>query len=85
MRGVKFVPAHIAAEWEELAACRDADQKLFFPEHGNESTVPAKRICRGCPVRPECLEYALANDEQFGIWGGLSERERRRLTKRAAA
>ena len=42
-------------------------------------TRDAKRVCSGCSVRAECLEFALANDERFGIWGGLSERERRRL------
>jgi WhiB family redox-sensing transcriptional regulator len=44
----------------------------------------AKRICSGCEVRAECLEYALAHDERFGIWGGLSERERRRLRRAAS-
>lgn len=53
-----------------------------FPEKGG-STREAKRVCVGCEVRVECLEYALANDERFGIWGGLSERERRKLKKRA--
>ena len=47
------------------------------------STREAKKICTGCEVKAECLEYALANDERFGIWGGLSERERRRLRRRA--
>ena len=47
------------------------------------STRDAKRICTGCNVKAQCLEYALANDERFGIWGGLSERERRKLKKRA--
>ena len=51
-----------------------------FPEKGG-STREAKRICLGCEVRDACLEYALANDERFGIWGGLSERERRRLKR----
>ena len=56
--------------------------EAFFPEKGG-STREAKRICESCEVRQECLEYALANDERFGIWGGLSEMERRRLRKRA--
>ena len=47
------------------------------------STREAKRVCLTCDVRNECLEYALQNDERFGIWGGLSERERRKLKKRA--
>ena len=52
------------------------------PEKGG-STREAKKICTGCEVKAQCLEYALANDERFGIWGGLSERERRRLRRRA--
>ena len=54
--------------------------RRFFPEKGG-STREAKRICLGCEVRDRCLEYALAHDERFGIWGGLSERERRRLKR----
>ncbi|MBN9325765.1 MAG: WhiB family transcriptional regulator, partial [Cellulomonas sp.] len=53
----------------------------FFPEKGG-STREAKKVCTQCEVRAECLEYALANDERFGIWGGLSERERRKLKRR---
>lgn len=66
--------------WQELALCAQTDPEAFFPEKGG-STREAKRICTGCEVKAECLEYALANDERFGIWGGLSERERRRLKK----
>jgi WhiB family redox-sensing transcriptional regulator len=69
-------------EWQERALCAQTDPEAFFPEKGG-STREAKRICSGCEVRYECLEYALANDERFGIWGGLSERERRRLKRRA--
>ena len=69
--------------WERDAACLDAEPETFYPDKGG-STREAKRICESCPVRSECLEYALANDERFGIWGGLSERERRRLQRRAA-
>jgi WhiB family redox-sensing transcriptional regulator len=68
--------------WYQRAACLDKDADCFFPEKGG-STRPAKRICQTCAVQTECLEYALANDERFGIWGGLSERERRRLKRRA--
>jgi len=69
-------------EWQERALCAQTDPEAFFPEKGG-STREAKRICQGCEVRAECLEYALAHDERFGIWGGLSERERRRLKRRA--
>ncbi|MDQ4010414.1 MAG: WhiB family transcriptional regulator [Actinomycetota bacterium] len=68
-------------EWQERALCAQTDPEAFFPEKGG-STREAKRICAGCEVRAECLEYALAFDERFGIWGGLSERERRRLKRR---
>ena len=50
----------------------------------NQSTREAKEVCKGCVVRGDCLEYALANGEKFGIWGGLSERERRRLRRQRA-
>lgn len=67
--------------WQALGSCRGLDPDLFFPERG-ASTREAKEVCRGCVVREDCLEYALANGEKFGIWGGLSERERRRLRSR---
>ena len=67
-------------EWQEQALCAQTDPEAFFPEKGG-STRDAKRICQACAVRDECLEYALLNDERFGIWGGLSERERRRLKR----
>jgi WhiB family redox-sensing transcriptional regulator len=69
--------------WHDDALCAQTDPEAFFPEKGG-STREAKKICAGCPVRAECLESALANDERFGIWGGLSERERRRLRRSAA-
>ena len=68
--------------WQEEALCAQTDPEAFFPEKGG-STREAKRICVGCTVKAECLEYALAHDERFGIWGGLSERERRRLKRLA--
>ncbi len=67
-------------QWQERALCAQTDPEAFFPEKGG-STREAKRICMGCEVRDACLEYALAHDERFGIWGGLSERERRRLKR----
>ena len=70
------------ASWQERALCSQTDPEAFFPEKGG-STREAKKICTGCEVRAECLEYALQHDERFGIWGGLSERERRRLKRRA--
>jgi WhiB family redox-sensing transcriptional regulator len=64
--------------WQDRALCSQTDPEAFFPEKGG-STREARRVCRSCEVRAECLEYALGHDERFGIWGGFSERERRRL------
>ena len=68
--------------WQERSLCAQTDPEAFFPEKGG-STREAKKVCTGCEVRKECLEYALEHDERFGIWGGLSERERRRVKKEA--
>ncbi len=69
-------------DWQDFALCAETDPEAFFPEKGG-STREAKKVCRGCEVRAECLEYSLERDERFGIWGGLSERERRRLKREA--
>lgn len=69
--------------WQDNANCLGVDPDLFFPERG-ASTREAKEVCRGCVVREDCLEFALVNGEKFGIWGGLSERERRRLRRARA-
>lgn len=68
--------------WQVDALCAQTDPEAFFPEKGG-STRDAKKVCGACTVQQQCLDYALANDERFGIWGGLSERERRKLRKRA--
>lgn len=69
--------------WQDRALCAQTDPEAFFPEKGG-STREAKKICAMCTVKQECLEYALENDERFGIWGGLSERERRKLKRLAS-
>ena len=69
--------------WHDQANCLGVDPDLFFPERG-ASTREAKEVCRGCVVREACLEYALTNGEKFGIWGGMSERERRRVRRARA-
>lgn len=67
--------------WQNDATCSQTDPEAFFPEKGG-STREAKRICRDCcPVRADCLQFAIDNDERFGIWGGFSERERRKITR----
>jgi WhiB family redox-sensing transcriptional regulator len=69
-------------DWEK-ALCRQVDPDLWFPEKGGSTRDP-KAICADCPIRPECLEYALEKDERFGVWGGMSERERRRIKRERA-
>ena len=69
--------------WQERANCLGVDPDLFFPERG-ASTKEAKAVCGGCEVKSECLEYALRHGEKFGIWGGMSERERRRIRRQRA-
>lgn len=67
-------------EWALRAACARVDPELFYPDKGGNVLVP-KMVCLGCEVRMECLTVALENDERFGVWGGLSERERRKLKR----
>ena len=82
--GLSLVPSDSEpAGWQEKALCAQTDPEAFFPEKGG-STREAKRVCSSCEVRAECLEYALENDERCGIWGGLSERERRRMRRSQA-
>ena len=64
--------------WWFAGLCAQTDPEVFFPEKGG-SVREAKAVCAGCPVRAQCLEHALAHDERFGVWGGTSEPERRRL------
>ena len=74
-------------EWQTAGACRTGNPemtRLFFPQRG-ESTRPAKAVCRTCPVMEQCREHALVNNEKHGIWGGMSERERRAERKRRKA
>jgi WhiB family redox-sensing transcriptional regulator len=82
---ISVTPAPASAGWREEAACRGTDLTVFFPGRG-ESAGPARRVCAGCPVRHECLEFALRHGEVHGIWGGLTERDRRALrTRRLSA
>ena len=76
-------PSNGERRWQEQANCLGVDPDLFFPERG-ASTREAKAVCRSCEVQGDCLEYALAHGEKFGIWGGLSERERRRVRRARA-
>lgn len=67
-------------EWFDKATCSTTDPESFFPTKG-EQPNSAKRVCSRCPVRRDCLQFALDNAEPYGIWGGLTERERRALRK----
>ncbi|MFB6783577.1 MULTISPECIES: WhiB family transcriptional regulator [unclassified Streptomyces] len=72
--------------WRTHAACRDEDPDLFFPIGSTGpalvQTEEAKEVCRGCPVREQCLEWAMENGQDSGVWGGLGEAERRALKRR---
>lgn len=69
--------------WMGAAACKGCDTNRWFPERG-EPTDDVKAICRACPVIAECLEYALTTPERAGVWGGTSEKERRRIRRQRA-
>ena len=71
----------MSTEWMPEGKCRDMDPSIFFPSDGL-GVQEAQRICADCPVSEDCLEYALANRIDHGVWGGRSERERRRLQRR---
>lgn len=71
-------------EWWDRALCAQVDTELFFPEKGG-STREAKAVCSRCEVRPDCAGYALHHNERYGIWGGLSELDRRRMGRRSEA
>ena len=75
-----------AASWQTEAACLSADPDLFFPISttgpAEKQIARAKRICAGCAVRSECLEFALAHDQMYGIWGGTTPDDRRRHRRR---
>jgi WhiB family redox-sensing transcriptional regulator len=67
--------------WRQRAACRGVDPDIFYPV-SDEEAVDAKAICAACPVQRACLEWALAHRESDGVWGGATERERRRIIRR---
>jgi WhiB family transcriptional regulator, redox-sensing transcriptional regulator len=82
LRELAFEPEQAPEDltWQDAALCAQVDGDLFFPEKGG-STRQAKQVCRSCEVRNPCLRFALEHDERFGIYGGMSERERRRLRR----
>ena len=73
-------------EWMKLARCKETDPEIFYPDKGDISTgAQAIRVCRSCEVRVECLEYAVDNNELFGIWGGLNPKSRRNYRRKKVA
>jgi len=82
-RGIQLLAAPITEErpWVVFSACRDKDSDLFFPESKVQERS-ALAICSTCPVQKECREYAFEADIRFGVWGGMSEKQRRRLARR---
>ena len=66
--------------WRQLSACRGVDPDIFYPANDEEAEV-AKAVCHVCPVRQPCLEYALSSRERDGVWGGATEKERRRMLR----
>jgi WhiB family transcriptional regulator, redox-sensing transcriptional regulator len=74
-------PATLASGWMANGLCRELDPSVFFPSDG-VGVDHARRICATCPVQEPCLEYALVQRIEHGVWGGASERERRRILKR---
>jgi WhiB family transcriptional regulator, redox-sensing transcriptional regulator len=72
----------MTATWRKRAACQGIDVETFYPATEDEvDAAAAKAICGGCPVRQPCLEHALATREREGVWGGTTERERRRIVR----
>ena len=80
MTALDTLPPSEPGPWADQANCLGVNPDLFFPERGQD-TAAAKAVCAGCVVSAECLEYALDAGEKFGVWGGKSERERRRLRR----
>lgn len=74
----------IRGDWVDDALCAQTDPEAFFPEAG-DNVNPALRICQACPVRQKCLDWALANNETFGVWGGTTPNDRRKLRRARGA
>lgn len=77
------VPITEERPWAVFAACRDMDPDVFFPANSDEA-AEAQRVCFGCAVRYDCLEFALETRVRFGIWGGTTDKQRRSMLRRTA-
>jgi WhiB family redox-sensing transcriptional regulator len=78
-----------SSRFKNPTACRDVDTNIFFPVDDHrmqqQQIDDAKAICRECPARMECLEFAIATNQKFGIWGGTTDKERRRIKRQRRA
>lgn len=79
----EMIPSEQERPWVTDSACIGFEVKIFFPGADGDAR-PALRICENCPVRAECLEYALESRQRYGVWGGTTERQRRRILRRSA-
>jgi WhiB family redox-sensing transcriptional regulator len=80
--GTHDVTKHVdVMAWADGGNCAGVDPEIFFPHRGDSADL-ARAVCRGCPVASECLSYAIDTDQRFGIWGGLTPAQRRRLVRR---
>ncbi len=79
--GLRDELASSQLSWQPQAACGGVDATLFFPEADDDPALEAKEVCEGCPVRIACLDHALGHGEKAGVWGGTTERERRRILR----
>ena len=81
-------PLHSVWAWQERGKCREAANELFFLDDGEKGAVKrrkielAKRVCKACPVINECTQHALSLPEPYGVWGGMSEEDRKKMVKR---
>ena len=80
-RGLYLIEGPVQLDWTDRAACAGADPDVFFPGKGNDAAGAAKRICAGCPVRVECLDYAIERPERVGVWGGKTPNERKAIRR----
>lgn len=73
----------MTADWPQFAACKDKPPKWWFPDDSRTpmNAMKAKEVCAGCPVREECLQFAITTHQEYGIWGGMERRERKSQRK----
>jgi WhiB family redox-sensing transcriptional regulator len=85
---VRIRPANSSTDWRHRSACRDEDPELFWPVGTSGpariQAEQAKAICRRCPVTDDCLDWALSSGEDSGVWGGMTEEERRAYKRRTS-